>query len=61
MFELNRDQNDCRLISYNATTGEKTAELYRETSEKYVEPLHPILFLALGRGEIYHAEPEGRV
>jgi dipeptidyl-peptidase-4 len=45
MFELNRDQNDCRLISYNATTGEKTAELYRETSEKYVEPLHPILFL----------------
>ena len=45
MFELNRDQNDCRLVSYDAVTGEKTAELYRETSEKYVEPLHPILFL----------------
>ena len=45
MFELNRDQNDCRLVSYNATTGERIAELYRETSEKYVEPLHPIQFL----------------
>ena len=45
MFELNRDQNDCRLVSYNAKTGEKIAELYRETSDKYVEPLHPILFL----------------
>ena len=45
MFELNRKQNDCRLVSYNAETGEKTAELYRETSEKYVEPLHPIQFL----------------
>ena len=45
MFELNRGQNDCRLVSYNATTGEKITELYRETSDKYVEPLHPIQFL----------------
>ena len=45
MFELNRDQNDCRLVSYDATTGEKTGELYRETDEKYVEPQHPIMFL----------------
>ena len=45
MFELNRDQNDCRLVSYNAETGERLAELYRETSDKYVEPLHPIQFL----------------
>lgn len=45
MFELNRDQNDCRLVSYDAATGERKAELYRETSEKYVEPLHPITFL----------------
>ena len=27
MFELNRDQNDCRLVSYDATTGERIAEL----------------------------------
>ena len=45
MFELNRDQNDCRLTAYDAATGEKTGELYRETDEKYVEPLHPIIFL----------------
>ena len=45
IFELNRDQNDCRLVSYDATTGERIAELYRETSDKYVEPLHPIQFL----------------
>ena len=45
MFELNRDQNDCRLVAYDATTGDKKDELYRETDDKYVEPLHPIVFL----------------
>ncbi|MBM6992190.1 MAG: DPP IV N-terminal domain-containing protein [Prevotella sp.] len=45
LFELNRDQNDCRLVSYDAKTGNKIAELYRETDDKYVEPLHPIQFL----------------
>ena len=45
LFELNPDQNDCRLVSYDAQTGNKLAEIYRETSEKYVEPLHPIQFL----------------
>jgi dipeptidyl-peptidase-4 len=45
MQELNREQNDCRLVSYDAATGERKRELYRETSDKYVEPQHPILFL----------------
>ncbi len=45
MQELNRDQNDCRLVSYDAATGQRLAELYREQSDKYVEPLHPIVFL----------------
>ncbi len=45
MFELNRDQNDCRLVSYDAATGAKMGEIYRETSEKYVEPSVPIQFL----------------
>ena len=45
MFELNRDQNDCRLVSYDALTGARLQELYRETSAKYVEPMHPIEFL----------------
>jgi len=45
MMELNRDQNDCRLVSYDATTGRRIAELYRETHDKYVEPQTPIVFL----------------
>jgi len=45
MFELNRGQNDCRLVSYDAVSGAKIAELYRETSDKYVEPMNPIQFL----------------
>lgn len=45
IFELNRDQNDCRLVAYNAVNGEKISELYRETDAKYVEPSHPIQFL----------------
>ena len=45
ILELNRGQNDCRLVSYNAITGERIAELYRETSDKYVEPQNPIQFL----------------
>ena len=45
MFELNRKQNDCRLVSYDATTGAKIVELYHETSDKYVEPQNPIQFL----------------
>ena len=43
--ELNRDQNDCRLVCYDAATGKRKYELCRETSDKYVEPLHPIEFL----------------
>ena len=45
MQELNRDQNDCRLVSYDATTGQRLKELYHETHPKYVEPQHPIVFL----------------
>ncbi len=51
MFELNRDQNDCRLVSYDAATGNKLAELYRETDSKYVEPTHPIQFLPWNSNE----------
>lgn len=43
--ELNRDQNDCPLVSYDAETGKREYQLCRETSDKYVEPLHPIQFL----------------
>ena len=60
MLELNRGQNDCRLVCYDATTGEKLAELYRETSDKYVEPLHPIEFLPWDDTEfILQSEKDG--
>lgn len=45
MFELNRDQNDCQLVCYDAVTGKRLGVIYRETHPKYVEPLHPIEFL----------------
>lgn len=45
MQEMNRGQNDMRLVSYDATTGKRIAQLYRETAEKYLEPMHPIVFL----------------
>ena len=45
LYELNRDQNRCTLDAYDAETGNKVRTLYTETSDKYVEPLHPITFL----------------
>ncbi|MDR2775482.1 MAG: S9 family peptidase [Tannerella sp.] len=43
--ELNRGQDTCRLVRYNAETGEREAELFVETNKRYVEPQQPILFL----------------
>ena len=45
LFELNRDQNLTTLDAYDVTTGNKIKTLYTETSDKYVEPQHPITFL----------------
>ena len=45
MQELNRQQNDCQLYCYDAVTGKRLYRLCRETSDKYVEPLHPNEFL----------------
>ena len=60
MFELNRLQNDSRLVSYDATTGDKLKELYRETSDKYVEPLHPIVFLPWDKSQfIMQSQKDG--
>ena len=45
MIELNRDQTDMALRSYDAATGERTATLYTEHNDKYVQPMTPITFL----------------
>jgi dipeptidyl-peptidase-4 len=43
--ELNRDQNHMRLNQYEAETGKFVKTLFEEQSDKYVEPLVPMLFL----------------
>ncbi|MBP5394067.1 MAG: S9 family peptidase [Bacteroidaceae bacterium] len=45
LYELNRDQNHTTLDAYDASTGRKLRTLREESSDKYVEPLHPITFL----------------
>jgi len=45
LYELNRDQNHTTLDAYDTATGKKLRTLREESSEKYVEPLHPITFL----------------
>lgn len=45
LYEVNRDQNVCSLDAYDVATCKKSRTLYTETSDKYVEPLHPITFL----------------
>ena len=45
MIELNRDQTDMELVSYDATTGDKLETLYKEHNDKYVHPMTPITFL----------------
>jgi dipeptidyl aminopeptidase/acylaminoacyl peptidase len=43
--ELNRGQDTCRLVRYNAETGAREAELFTEIDERYVEPQEAVLFL----------------
>ena len=45
VFELNRDQNDMRLVSYDARTGRRKSTILHETHPKYVEPMNPLVFL----------------
>jgi len=42
---LNRDQNDLKLNSYNVATGLLEKTLFEEKDDKYVKPLHPIVFV----------------
>lgn len=44
LIELNRDQTDMQLESYDARTGNKIATLYHEHNDKYVHPMTPITF-----------------
>ncbi|MCX8081258.1 MAG: S9 family peptidase [Bacteroidia bacterium] len=45
LAELNREQNHLKLNLYDALSGKFLKTLFEEKDEKYVEPLHPALFL----------------
>lgn len=49
---LNRDQNHMELKSYDGTTGAFEKMLFEEKSEIYVEPQHPVHFVA-GNDELF--------
>ncbi len=42
---LNRDQNHMKLNKYNVSDGSFVATLFEERNSRYVEPLHPMLFV----------------
>lgn len=42
---LNREQNHMKFNQYDAITGDFVKTLFEETSDKYVEPLEPMVFL----------------
>ena len=44
LAELNRDQNYLKLTKYNALNGEMLKILFEETNDKYVEPMHGLIF-----------------
>lgn len=43
--ELNRDQNDCKLNTYDVETGNFIKTLFVEKNDKYIDPLNPVVFL----------------
>lgn len=60
LIELNRDQNHAQLVRYDALNGEKEAVLLEEKHPKYVEPLHPILFVKGNDNQfIYQSQRDG--
>lgn len=42
---LNREQNHMRLNQYRTSDGSLVKTLFEEKNDKYMEPLHPLLFL----------------
>lgn len=60
VIELNRDQNHAQLVRYNAESGKRETVLFEESHPKYVEPLHPILFVKGNDGQfIYQSQKDG--
>ena len=60
MIDLNRDQTDFYLRSYDAATGKQRSTLYHEHNDKYVHPVTPIAFLPWDNGKfLLQSERDG--
>lgn len=58
--ELNRGQNVMTLNAYNGFGGAKIGELFKESNDTYVEPLHPLTFLPKSSKQfIYQSKKSG--
>lgn len=42
---VNRGQNHMWLNAYDVATGQKVSTLFEEKDEKYIEPMHPMMFV----------------
>lgn len=56
---LNREQNHFKINGYNPNTGDYITTLFEEKDDKYVEPLHPVLFLNNGKQFIWQSRRDG--
>lgn len=57
---LNRDQNHMKLNKYDVKTGQFVQTLFEETHEKYVQPLHPMVFVKGKNDEfLWRSERDG--
>lgn len=52
--QLNRAQNHMHLVKYNAVGGEVVDTLFEEKHDKYVEPMHGLLFSKKKEGDFYY-------
>ena len=57
---LNREQNHFKMNEYDAATGNFIRTLFEEKDDKYVEPLHPMLFVKNNPGQfIWQSRRDG--
>ena len=58
--ELNRQQNHMKFNRYSVTSENMEQIVFEEKHEKYVEPLHPLLFSKENKNEFYYLSQIGR-
>ena len=54
ILELNREQDHMKLNQYDASTGDRIKTVLEEKDQKYVEPLHPIVFSTTNAQRFYY-------